>query len=62
MLSYAHHEKNIMDVPVSQSFGFGFEHVSLAKLGVYFPIYQSQAIDGEDKFKWRVETILEWNL
>jgi hypothetical protein len=62
MLTIANEEQSVFKIPVSTAFGFGFEHVSLAKVGLYFPIYQSQAIEGENNLKLRMETVFEWNL
>jgi len=42
--------------------GFGFEHTSFFTAGLYFPVWQSQPIDGEYPWSWRVQWRLTWNL
>jgi len=42
--------------------GFGFEHNSIFTAGLYFPIWQSHPLEGEEPWAWRVQTRLTWNL
>lgn len=44
------------------AFGFGVEHKSFFTLGLYFPIWQSHPIEGEDPWAWRTQWRLVWNL
>ena len=42
--------------------GFGFEHTSFFTLGLYFPIWQSHPLPGEESWAWRYQWRLTWNL
>jgi len=42
--------------------GFGFEHNSFFTAGIYFPLWQSQPLDGEKPWSWRYQWRLTWNL
>ncbi len=42
--------------------GFGFEHKSFFTAGLYFPLWQSHPLEGEDPWAWRYQTRLTWNL
>ncbi len=42
--------------------GFGFEHKSFFTAGIYFPIWQSHPIEGEESWMWRYQWRLVWNL
>jgi len=42
--------------------GFGFEHKSFFTAGLYFPIWQSHPLEGENEWAWRFQWRLSWNL
>jgi len=42
--------------------GFGFEHRSFFTAGLYFPIWQSHPLEGEEPWAWRYQTRFTWNL
>ena len=42
--------------------GFGFEHKSLFTAGLYFPIWQSHPLEGEQSLAWRYQWRVTWNL
>ncbi len=42
--------------------GFGFEHKSFFTAGLYFPLWQSHPIEGEEPWAWRYQARLVWNL
>lgn len=42
--------------------GFGFEHNSFFTVGLYFPLWQSHPLEGEDAWAWRYQTRFTWNL
>ncbi|NQV14604.1 hypothetical protein HQ531_04030 [bacterium] len=42
--------------------GFGIEHKSFFTAGLYFPIWQSHPIEGENPWAWRYQWRLTWNL
>ena len=42
--------------------GFGLEHKSFFTAGMYFPIWQSHPLPGEEQLAWRTEWRFEWNL
>ncbi|MBT3252677.1 MAG: hypothetical protein HN995_02060 [Candidatus Marinimicrobia bacterium] len=42
--------------------GFGFEHKSFFTAGLYFPIWQSHPLEGEEPWAWRYQARLVWNL
>ena len=44
------------------AFGFGVEHKSFFTLGLYFPIWQSHPVEGENSWAWRYQWRLVWNL
>jgi len=42
--------------------GFGFEHRSFFTAGLYFPLWQSHPLEGEEPWAWRAQWRLTWNL
>ena len=42
--------------------GFGFEHNSFFTVGLYFPLWQSHPLEGEQPWAWRYQWRLTWNL
>ncbi|MCF7923394.1 MAG: hypothetical protein K9M55_11905 [Candidatus Marinimicrobia bacterium] len=42
--------------------GFGFEHKSFFTAGLYFPLWQSHPLEGEEPWAWRYQWRLAWNL
>ncbi|MCF7808124.1 MAG: hypothetical protein K9M49_03315 [Candidatus Marinimicrobia bacterium] len=44
------------------AFGFGFEHKSFFTMGLFFPIWQSHPLAGEEPWAWRYRWRLTWNL
>ncbi len=42
--------------------GFGFEHNSFFTAGLYFPLWQSHPLAGEEPWAWRYQIRLTWNL
>lgn len=42
--------------------GFGFEHKSFFTAGLYFPVWQSHPLEGEEAWAWRYQTRFVWNL
>lgn len=42
--------------------GFGFEHSSFFTAGLYFPLWQSHPLEGEDPWALRYQARLTWNL
>ena len=42
--------------------GFGFEHKSFFTAGLYFPLWQSHPLEGEEPWGWRYQWRLTWNL
>jgi len=42
--------------------GFGFEHKSFFTAGLYFPLWQSHPLEGEEEWAWRYQARLTWNL
>ncbi|NQV41685.1 MAG: hypothetical protein HQ506_04955 [Candidatus Marinimicrobia bacterium] len=42
--------------------GFGFEHNSFFTAGLYFPLWQSHPLEGEEPWAWRYDARLVWNL
>lgn len=49
-------------IPPHYAAGFGFEHKSIFTAGLYFPVWQSVPIEGEDEWKWRYQWRFSWNL
>ncbi len=42
--------------------GFGFEHKSFFTAGLYFPIWQSRPLEGDESWAWRYQWVFTWNL
>ena len=53
---------NFVDVKPRYAAGFGFEHKSIFTAGMYFPIWQSNPLEGEKEWQWRYQWRFTWNL
>jgi len=46
----------------SHAVGFGIEHKSFFTAGLYFPVWQSHPLAGQNNWRWRYQWRLSWNL
>ena len=52
----------LFDTQPRYAAGIGLEHKSFFTAGLYFPLWQSHPLAGEDEWDWRYEWKFEWNL
>ncbi len=59
---YDNDDLKLTQVKPQYAAGFGFEHKSLFTVGLYFPVWQSHPLAGEEHWAWRYQWRFTWNL